>query len=225
MELSKDVGTDKATSSVILYAMMHVCSHFFFWLTSIALIAWFLPLQLPLSLAMSIIVAVCLVLIYFFFRGYKKGLVVTITRILGKLPIVGKKIALMSPATKERLNIIDGQIKNLKGQRVKTFYMALSLEYLARLINCCEIMLIIYALGHHASYIDALIILALSSLFANIMFFSPMQLGTREGGLFLAFKTVGLVPSLSVSVSLITRIRELFWIMIGILIMKIKVKK
>ena len=103
--------------------------------------------------------------------------------------------------------------------------MALSLEYLARLINCCEIMLIIYALGHHASYIDALIILALSSLFANIMFFSPMQLGTREGGLFLAFKTVGLVPSLSVSVSLITRIRELFWIMIGILIMKIKVKK
>ena len=37
MELSSYVGTSKATSSVILYAMMHIFSHFWFWLTSAVL--------------------------------------------------------------------------------------------------------------------------------------------------------------------------------------------
>ena len=95
---------------------------------------------------------------------------------------------------------------------------------MARLVNAIEILLIIYALGVAIDYIDALIIVGLSSLFANILFFSPMQLGTREGGLMLAFRTLGLVPGMSISVSMITRIRELFWIGIGILLMRIKFK-
>ncbi len=225
LELKKHVSTEKATSSVILYAMMHVCSHFFFWLATIILIAWFVPLSLSISIAMSIIVLVCLVLIFLFFRGYKKGLVVTITRIFSKVPILNKKIKTLKPATIDRLNLIDTQIKGLKGKREKTFYFALSLEFMARLVNAVEILLIIYAMGFDANYIDALIVVGLSSLFANILFFSPMQLGTREGGLMLAFKTIGLVPGLSISVSMITRIRELFWIGIGILLMKVKFKK
>ena len=223
-ELKKNVSTEKATSSVILYAMMHVCSHFFFWLTTIVLIAWCIPVSISVSIVMSIIVVVCLVLIFLFFRGYKKGLVVTITRIFGKVPFLGKKIRNLKPATIERLDIIDTQIKGLKGKRVKTFYFALTLEFMARLVNAIEILLIIYALGVAIDYIDALIIVGLSSLFANILFFSPMQLGTREGGLMLAFRTLGLVPGMSISVSMITRIRELFWIGIGILLMRIKFK-
>ena len=223
-ELKKHVSTEKATSSVILYAMMHVCSHFFFWLTTIVLIAWCIPVSISVSIVMSIIVVVCLVLIFLFFRGYKKGLVVTITRIFGKVPFLGKKIRNLKPATIERLDIIDTQIKGLKGKRVKTFYFALTLEFMARLVNAIEILLIIYALGVAIDYIDALIIVGLSSLFANILFFSPMQLGTREGGLMLAFRTLGLVPGMSISVSMITRIRKLFWIGIGILLMRIKFK-
>ena len=37
MELSSYVGGSKATSSVILYAMMHIFSHFWFWLVSAVL--------------------------------------------------------------------------------------------------------------------------------------------------------------------------------------------
>ena len=35
MELSKDIDTQHATSSVILYAMMHFFAHFWFWFISI----------------------------------------------------------------------------------------------------------------------------------------------------------------------------------------------
>ena len=220
LELKKHISTEKATSSVILYAMMHVCSHFFFWLATIILIAWFVELSLGVSIAMSIIVLMCLILIFLFFRGYKKGLVMTLTRFFGKVPFLRKRIKKLKPSTIERLNIIDTQIKGLKGKRQKTFYFALSLEFLARLVNAVEILLIIYAMGYYANYVDALIIVGLSSLFANILFFSPMQLGTREGGLMLAFKTIGLAPGLIISVSMIKRIRELFWIGIGLLLMK-----
>lgn len=221
MELRRFMSTEKATGNVILYAMMHICSHFFFWLTGAVLIAWFVPMSKGLSIALTAMVAFCIVFIILLFRGYREGLVVKACRIGSKLPFLGKKIRNMKDSTCERLELIDTQIKSLHGERIKTFYISLGLEYLSRMINCIEILMIVLAIGHHATYVDALIIVALSSLFANILFFSPMQLGTRESGLFLAFQAIGIMPEISVSVSMITRIREMFWIMVGILLMKI----
>ena len=223
MELRRFMPTEQATSSVILYVMMHVCSHFFFWLTGMILIAWLVPMSPVLSTALTIAVAACLLLIYLFFRGYRKGVVVKLTRIGERIPFVGKKLRAMSPEARERLELIDRQIKSLHGERTRMFYASLGLEFLSRVISCVEIWLIIIALGYSATYLDAFIVVALSSLFANILFFSPMQLGTREGGICLAFKTIGLEPGLGVSVSLVTRIREMFWILIGVLLMKVGV--
>ena len=62
------------------------------------------------------------------------------------------------------------------------------------------------------------------SLFTNILFFSPMQIGTREGGFALALKTLSLPAGLGIYVSLVTRVRELFWIGVGILLMKVKTR-
>jgi len=48
-----------------------------------------------------------------------------------------------------------------------------------------------------------------------------MQLGTREGG-YLALKSLAITSGIGVYVSLCTRIRELFWIAVGVAIMKYK---
>ncbi|MEG1616580.1 MAG: lysylphosphatidylglycerol synthase transmembrane domain-containing protein [Bacteroidales bacterium] len=222
MELRRYMPTEKATASVILYAMMHVCSHFFFWLSAAVLVAWYLPVvPTALSIALTVMASVSIALIFLFFKGYREGLVVKLFKILGKLPLVGKKVRNLKPETQEKLILIDTQIRSLRGKRKKAFYFSLGMEFLARVVSCLEILFILLALGQQAIYLDAFIVVALSSLFANILFFSPMQMGTREGGIFLAFKTLGITPGLSVSVSMITRIRELFWIMMGILIMKL----
>ncbi|MDO5572106.1 MAG: lysylphosphatidylglycerol synthase transmembrane domain-containing protein [Bacteroidales bacterium] len=225
MELRRYIGTERATASVILYAMMHVCSHFFFWLSAAMLVAWTVKASPMLSIILTCIVATSLVLIFIFFRGYRKGLVVKLFRLLSKVPFLKKKINNLSPETKAKVELIDEEIKNLHGTRKKSFYFSLGMEFLARLVSCLEIYFIVMALGYDITYIQSLIVVGLSSLFANILFFSPMQLGTREGGIALAFSTIGLVSGLGVSVSMITRIRELFWIMLGMIIMKINSDK
>ncbi len=106
MELRRYMDTERATASVILYAMMHVCSHFFFWLTAVVLIAWFVPVSLGISLVLTGIVTACLFLIFLFFQGSMSGFVVNLFRILGKLPIVGKKFVQLSLDSRERLLLI-----------------------------------------------------------------------------------------------------------------------
>lgn len=224
MELRPYVGTEKATSSVILYAMMHVVSHFIFWVSSAVLIVCFIPVAGWVTALMLTIIAACAVLIYVFFRGYRKGLVVKFFRILERIPYVRRYVYRMSPETRERLMIIDDQIKQLHAKRLVSFYGSLGLECLSRFVSCLEILVVIRLLGSDISYVQSVIVVALSSLFANVLFFSPMQLGTREGGYYLALKVLSLPAGLGISVSLITRIREVFWITLGILMIKIGTK-
>ena len=114
------------------------------------------------------------------------------------------------------------------------FVKSLLLELLSRLANVWEYWLIMRALGFDQfGYSDALMVVAFSSLLMNILFFSPMQLGTREGGIMLALQL--LVPSVVVNVgtgapllavavalSFATRLRELIWIAIGLAMMRMK---
>ena len=118
--------------------------------------------------------------------------------------------------------------------RQDVFARSLLLELVSRLVNVCEYWLVMHALGFvHFDYADALLVVAFSSLLSNILFFSPLQMGTREGGIMLALQL--LVPSVvssvgtgapllavAVALSFATRLRELFWILIGLLMMRMK---
>ena len=72
---------------------------------------------------------------------------------------------------------------------------------------------------------SCVLILAFSSLFSNLIFFFPMQLGAREGGLALAVDGLHMSPALGVYVGLITRLRELLWIVIGMVLIKVGNRK
>lgn len=108
-------------------------------------------------------------------------------------------------------------------------YKALGYELLSRMVNVFEYMLIMQAMGFASfGYCDAFLCVAFSSLFANVLFFSPMQMGTREGGILLALQHI--LPSqpapellaVALSLSFATRIREVIWIVVGLIIMKRK---
>ncbi len=225
MELKPYTGVSKATSSVILYVMMHIFSHFWFWFLSIFLFIAFNKVSVSMSVLLAMIGAFCLLGIYFFSRGYKTGMAQKGIRILTHIPYVKRWARRFAESKSETLQQIDSQIALLHRQHKRTFYSSLLLELGARVLQSVEIYLILKAFAADVSIVDSILILAFSSLFSNLIFFTPMQLGTREGGLALAVDGLHLTGALGVYTGLITRLRELVWIAIGIFLIKIGNKK
>ncbi|MFD1140088.1 lysylphosphatidylglycerol synthase transmembrane domain-containing protein [Larkinella insperata] len=221
MELKPALGVRKASSSVILYSLMHMFSHIIFWLVSIVLIVAFLPLTDLMLWGCGILLVVGLALGYWFIRVYKKGFTVSTVRLLEKLPLVGRKARALSQEKAETLLEIDHQIRILYADRKPRFYASLLLEFVGRVVGCLEIYFVARALNLNMSVVESLIVSSGSSLFANLIFFFPMQLGTREGGLALALRWIGFPAASGVFIGVVMRIREFVWILIGLALLRV----
>ena len=221
MELTPVVGVNRATSSVILFAMMHIFSHFWFWLTAIVLYVFTKPLSTPITILLAITTLCCLVALYFFFLGYRKGLVVKALRLCTHIPGTKKWATNFMVKQHDNLVNIDKQIAELHAQSKLTFFLTLAMEYAARIISCLEIYFILLIFQSNATFIDSIIILAFTSLFANLLFIIPMQMGGREGGFAMSVNNLSIPARYGVFVGLICRLRELFFTILGMALMKV----
>ena len=221
MELTPYVGGSKATSSVILYVMMHIFSHFCFWLASVVLYIMVEPVNIGMAIMLAVIGGCCLIAIYFFFKGYKNGMAMRTLQLMGHVPFIKKWARRFIVEKKDSLERVDAQIAELHSQRKSTFYLSLGLEFVARIVGCLEVYFILNILTSNVSFISCILIMAFTSLFANLFFFSPMQLGACEGGFALATSGLAISSAFGVYTGLITRVRELIWIIIGVLLMKL----
>ena len=235
VELSKRVGNQRATSSVILYVMTHFLAHFSFWFFSIFVyILLALRGDVPLSAGyivfLSVTFVVCVAAGYIFSRGYKNGMVVKLVAFLGKLPGLKRWSARFLAKHSDSLARIDGQIADMHRQDKLTFYGTLTVEFLARFVQSLEIlfMLLLFGVdngggvtGIAITYVHSIMIVAITTLLANIVGFLPMQIGVQEGGFVVSIALLGLEPALGIFVCIICRVREIFWIIVGLALMKI----
>lgn len=215
--LKRSCGTQCATQSVVLYSMMHVASHFCFWLLSL-FVALAMPtlwqggdasIGIAATEAQTVLWLVVLTLVFvalllLLWRLYRRGIALRFLRRWVDWPLLNP--SLLSSAS---------------------FLRALSLELASRLVNVVEYWLIMQWLGYSEfGYAHALLVVAFSSLLANVLFFSPLQMGTREGGILLALQ--GFMPGqllpVALTLSFATRIREFVWIAIGLAIMRLSGK-
>ena len=235
MELSKNIDKQHATSSVILYAMMHMFAHFWLWFTSIFLYLALaaigdVPFNVATGVVLGIIAVFCLIAFYLFSRGYKNGLVVKLIKWIGILPGLKGWSHRFLDTHAEALKNVDTQIAALHQQEKRAFYTSLLLEYLSRIVQSLEIlfMLLLFGVdcgggfyGIWLTFLHSILILSFTTLFANMIGFLPMQIGVQEGGFVVSIAALGLSAALGIFVSIICRVREIIWILIGLLLMKI----
>lgn len=214
------IGIEKASSSVILYNMIHFLSHFYFWVTALLLILFSTKLDTMSLLLFGFVLLLLLSVIGLFYLWHSRGIVHSFIRLIDKLPVL-KKIAEKTKYHEESLNKIENQIVELYQHRRKAFYYSLIVEYSARIIGSLEFFFIMRAINADISFLQSVYISAASSLLANLFFFVPLQLGTREGSLYLVYQGLKFTPSLGIYVSFVTRIREFFWILIGLILLRI----
>lgn len=231
MELSQDIGNQRATSSVLSYVMTHILAHFIFWLAGIAIfVALVFNGNVECSLPIAILTATTTLfiggLIYLFLRGYKGGLAMRLAKLLTIIP--GKKRWSLRFIARHRhsLENIDSQIVMLHAQDKHTFYGSLAVEFLARFVQSLEIlfMMLLFDAGSPnlgMAFLQSVFILTVATIMSNLLGFLPMQLGGQEGGFVLAIALLGLPPALGIFICIICRVREITWILIGLVLMKI----
>ena len=100
--------------------------------------------------------------------------------------------------------------------------MTTLVEYAARLLEAAEFWLIFLALDLNVPFAYCVVAISCASLVGNLLAFIPMQLGTREMGLALAMSWVGLASSLSLTASIMSRIREIIYTSAGTLMMLVR---
>lgn len=225
MSLSPKIGTERASSSVILYVMTHIFSHFWFWLISVPLYLLtqpLTPLIVPILIAVT---AFCLAAIWFFLRGYKRGIAVTGMSILSHFPMVKRWAAPFFERNRERLAEIDQQIAALHNQNPRTFVMAVLLELSCRIVSSLEIFFILLVIMPNVNFVQCILILAFTSFFANMLFFMPLQLGGREGGFLMSTGGLGMTARAGIFVALLVRLCELIWTAIGLVLIKLDKKQ
>ena len=236
MELSKDIGNQRATSSVILYAMMHFLAHFWLWFSTIFLylllaVVGDLPFTSLTGLVLGVVALFCLLAFYLFSKGYRNGLAFKLIRWVGRIPgLKGWSLRFLERHT-EALHNIDHQIAALHQQEKRAFYSSLLLEYLARIVQSLEIMFMLLLFGIDCgggptglllTFLHSVLILSFTTLLSNLIGFLPMQLGVQEGGFVISIAAMGLSAAVGIFVSIICRVREIIWIVIGLLLMKMK---
>lgn len=220
LELRNYTGTEIAISSTILYSIAHMASHILFWGIGAILMLFFYssyiwPSILVFSLAIGAFILGMLLL--------KKGIANLLVKCASLIPFLGKYIRNLFARYETNIVKIDLQIANIYHLKSEVLIKTIALEFLGRLLSCIELLFIPQLFD--CSYLDAYLIVAISSLMGNLLFFMPMQLGGREGGFVLAFSILGIPIHLGVFVALLFRIRELLLIFIGVIVIQLKSKR
>lgn len=218
LAVKEDIGLNNAVSSTLLYNMLHILSHLFLWAISIVLILFYYNLDFASFILLLISFMVILLIMVIFFAAHRKGVFKWIINVSDKRIFRGLHKRLLR--NKKNLEIIDKEIILLFNEKQLVFWLALFVEFIARVIMSFEFYFILNSIDINISVLDAIAINAVSSLIQNILFFMPMGLGAREGSLYLIMESLGLTPMLGIYVSVINRIREFFWIFIGLLLIQ-----
>lgn len=250
LELKEYVGTQRATSSVVLFAMMFIFAHFSYWATAIVtyIAMWlmgYLPMNGITATLLFLMSLFCSGGIYLFSKGYKNGMVVKLIKMVSHIPGLKSWANRYAIEHEADLKKIDKQISELHSQNKRSFWISYALEYVGRMLQSLEITFIIFICspklslysGNSSDYwstlisifpmtfLNSFLILAFTSLFANLLFFLPLQLGGREGGFAMSTAQMGLTNQIGLFISIICRVRELFWTAVGLILMKIGNKK
>lgn len=161
--------------------------------------------------------AITALLIFLFVRALRTG-----RGFLGWLAPLLKKLFVkfrFADSAAEGLLKVDGMLVEFYGTRRRDFYAVFFLSVLHRIIGSLEYYVILYALGIDVAFVSCVLFDLVSMLLRLAGFFIPGQIGLDEFGNKLMFSIVNIPGTETwITVSLVRRGRQIFWILIGFVI-------
>ena len=212
------IGGAQAAASVIAFRLLHTVSHLLVNLIAIAPAFVLFPATPVIRIALGAMAVILTAIIWFLLGRHRDGLLVDLVTLIGRIPLVGRLARPLLPSV-ARLEEIDRHFTDTYRQRPGAFRRAMAAEMVARMLSMVEFVFVLWAQSGEFRPFAALALGAFSSLFVNAAAFVPYELGTREVVLYGLFHTIGLDPAMGTQAAVLTRVRELIWMTIGLLLL------
>jgi uncharacterized protein (TIRG00374 family) len=207
------VPWQEATASVIIHKGVTVLSLALYILLGLALVPFLLSLSSSLLwlLSAGAMLLAAGALIFIFLQG--RDPCVQGIRLL-------ERFGLCPRALKEKeqdLESLDTQMAAFYREHPGRGFLSLALFFLSWMTHAIEVFLIFWLLGHPISWGLAVCLDALAMLFTALGFFIPVSLGVQDGGNILLALGFNLGATLGAAFSIIRRLREAFWMGLGLI--------
>jgi uncharacterized protein (TIRG00374 family) len=215
------VGRPRATASVVAFRVVHTAGQIGFWLLGIPAAFVLLP-RTTLARALLTLVALVLVLSLALLAVALRAR--TVERLLGlvtRAPLVGREIVARLERHHAGIRALDAALAALVDERPTRLALAFLVETASRFVAALEFLLVARAAGAPVSYGAAVLISGFSQLVMNVLFFVPFEVGAKEGSLLAIFALLGHAPRIAVASAVVSRLRELAWIGIGLAVLSL----
>ena len=201
---------DESVPSVIVAKTTITIAQGLFLLLGVALAALTLAGSAILA-AMEWLVGLEVLALAVFILMQTRGLVGWSARVLARLGIRG----LAAGGTVTR---VDEALAEFYRREPRRLALSIAFHLVAWLLGSLEAWLILWFLGVEVSLATATVIEAFGTGIRFATFLVPASLGVQEGGYAVTFLALGLGTADGVAFGLVRRIRELFWVAIGLLV-------
>ncbi|MFA5975418.1 MAG: lysylphosphatidylglycerol synthase domain-containing protein [Elusimicrobiota bacterium] len=112
---------------------------------------------------------------------------------------------------------LDESLGNFYREGKGRFFMSIVFHLMGWLAGALEVAVIFWLIDHPIGWRQAWFIGAMAQLASVIGLLVPAGVGLYEGGHYMAASLLGINPALGLSVSLVRRVREIFWDVLGLL--------
>ena len=214
---SQWMGARNGAASVLNYRLVHMQAHILVFLTGVILAFFLLPAGTVATSLLIMLTLVLLVIGALLLAVHREGVIERLFDLASRVPVLNRFAIRLEPR-RSALVEVDRQLIAFHRSSPMRYYGALFVEYSARVLSMLEFFIIARGVGHPVSFGTAFLIGGFSSLVVNLFFFMPFNVGSKEGGLAVIFAALGLPSRLGVAAAVVSRLRELSWIGIGLLL-------
>ena len=123
---------------------------------------------------------------------------------------------------REKIEETDRNIAAFYRRNPRGFIVSLLFHILSWILGAYEVYYILGILGEDLPFTTAYLLTSLSLIINTAFFFIPSGVGVFEGGHVFLFHLLGLDPGLGLAVGLLRRIRKVFWVVVGFLMMMVR---
>lgn len=214
---SQWMGPRNGAASVLNYRLVHMQAHILVFLTGVLLAFFLLPAGTIATPILLILLVVLTLIGALLVAVHREGVIERLFDLAERIPILNRFVLSFEPR-RSGLVEVDRQLIEFHRSSPGRYYGALAMEYSARVLSMLEFFFIARGVGHPVGFGTAFLIGGFSSLVVNLFFFMPFNVGSKEGGLAVIFAALGLPARIGVAAAVVSRLRELSWIAIGLIL-------